>query len=561
MARLVVDSGPDEGMIFPLSESVTTLGRSPSNSIQVSDRRASRFHGEIVRRGAQFELRDLESKNGITVQGKRVEGEHLLHHGDQIRIGQTEFVFEDDRQDTTTPSVSSAAASGIRLADQADAQMQGSVPAGITRAIEAAAVDSEIDSPAAVTETHKRLDVLLQVLDKVRSVLDLDQLLNELMDLVFEVLEPERGLIMLIDPKSGALVPRVIKTSEDAEEIAISRSIVHQVIRERMALLISDAKSDERFQGNESIVAQQILSAICAPLSDKEEVFGVLYIDSRCGQGKYGQKELELLTGIADQAALAVSNALLHKNLVEQNRLEQELEIARSIQMNLLPKQAPIVPGFDLAAMTLPAKRVGGDYYDFIQIDSDHLGIAVADVSGKGVPAAILTASMRAALQVEARRSENQLGDIIRNLNEMACRDAADNMFVAVFFGILQLSSRRFRYINAGHCYPFFRERDGTESELDIGGCVLGVLPDREFKQGEVRLTPGSTMIIYSDGVTDIQNEQGEHFGFEPVRKMVGENAEITAEQLRQKIFDMTNEYKGSADQFDDYTLVIIKAL
>ena len=539
--------------MFPLTESITTLGRSPSNSIQVTDKRASRFHAEIVRRGRAFCLRDLKSKNGTSVKGVRMTEEHALCHGDDIRIGQTLYVFEDeeaDRKGSTT--------SGIRLADDAATRTRGSIPAGITRALEAAD-NRKAEEPS--TEGTRRFSVLLRVMEKVRSILDLDHLLAEILDLVFNVLHPERGFIMLHDPKTGVLVPKVVKMAGEREEITLSRTIVHQALRERMGLLISDAIVDQRFQAIDSIVSSRVRSAICVPLIAQDDVLGVLYIDSHTHKVDYGQKDLELLTGIANQAAMAISNALLHQNLVEQNRLERELEIARTIQANLLPHHPPIVPGFDIAAMTVPAKRVGGDYYDFIEIDPDRLGVAVADVSGKGVPAAILTASIRAALQAEARRPETPLETILENLNAMACRDAANNMFVALFFGILQVSTRRFRYINAGHCYPLIFDANRNEKPLDKGGCVLGVMPDRKFEQDEVRLAPGSTLLIYSDGVTDILNEHKEAFGLDRVRKIVHQHLDSTAEELRQAIHKATTAHMGRAEQFDDYTLVVIKAL
>lgn len=559
MARLVVDSGPDEGMVFPLNETVTTLGRSSSNLILVSDKRASRFHAEVLCRDAAFRVHDIGSKNGTSLNGVRLTEECTLHHGDQIRIGQTLFVFEDEEEQAAAAGERRrSATSSVRLADETPARACRSVPAGHSRVLEAAV---RREKPQEGLVTHHRLDVLLRLLAKMRSVLELDPLLNEILSLVFEVFQPERGLILLYDPKRGTLEPRVVKTAEDLGQIAISRTIVHQAIRERMALLITDAASDLRFQGAESIVAQQIRSAICAPLIAQEKVLGVLYIDSRSQRVDYGQAELELLAGITDQAAMAISNALLHQTLVQQNRLERELEIARTIQMNLLPKHPPVVPGFEVAAMSVPAKSVGGDYYDFIPLDPDRLGVAVADVSGKGVPAAILTASVRSALQIEARQGDCPLPTVLSHLNEMACRDASNDMFIALFFGILQISSRRFRYINAGHCSPLLFDPDGNESRLDRGGCVLGVMPDRQFEQGEVRLLPGSTLIIYSDGVTDVLDEKQEAFGLDRLRQTVAANREATAEMLRAEIAGAMKAHQGNAEQFDDYTLVVIKAL
>ena len=552
-----MDSGPDEGMVYPLSESVTTLGRGPSNTIQLSDKRSSRFHAEVVRRGSSFRLRDLNSKNGTRVQGVRIAEEYTLRHGDQIRIGQAAFVFEDADQAAAGEGAKRAAGtSAIRLMDAPPTRMHGSAPAGATSFKEPVEPGQTPQS----SESQRKLRVLLQVVEKVRSVLELGQLLREVLELVFEIFKPERGVILMLDPKTNTLLPRAVKTS-DADDISISRTIVQQVINDRMSLLISDAVADQRFHGVESIVAQHIRSSMCAPLFAQNTVFGVLYIDSLSYKVDYSQADLELLTAITDQAALAISNALLHQSLLEQNRLEHELEIARSIQMNLLPRRPPIVPGFEISAISLPAKRVGGDYYDFMEIDSDRLGVAVADVSGKGVAAAILTASVRAALQVEASTRETRIETMIANLNEMACRDTANDMFISLFFGVLQLSSRRLRYVNAGHCHPFVVTADGKETFLDKGGCVLGVMPGRRFEQGEIRLEPRSTLVIYSDGVTDVFNEKGEAFGAERLRRIVAESTDATALALREKLTQVTTAHRGKIEQFDDYTLVIIKVL
>jgi len=559
MTCLVADSGTNEGMVFPLTEAVTTMGRGPSNLIHLADKRASRFHAEIVRSGSNWRLRDLQSKNGTHVQGVRVTDECGLHDGDQIRIGQTRFVFEDEGQPAAGEDLKRAGTSSvIRLADAAPARTHGSVRAGISVAQEEP-VNRE--QPAASTASEERLKTLLRIVEKVRSVLDLDRLLTEILDVVFEVFHPERGLILMLDRKTGILTPRVHKAVSGPEQITISRTIVHQAIRERISLLISDAATDQRFQAAESIVAHHIRSAMCAPLIAQNAVLGVLYIDSLSYKADYTLAELELLTGITDQVAMAISNALLHQSLIEQNRLERELEIARTIQMNLLPKHPPIISAFEVAAMSIPAKQVGGDYYDFIEMDKDHWGMAVADVSGKGVAAAILIASVRAALQVEARNRESGLETILCNLNEMACRDAANDMFIALFFGVFEIPSRRFRYINAGHCCPLFFDANGQEASLSKGGCVLGVLPDRKFEQGEVRLVPRSTLVIFSDGVTDVFNDQNDAFGLNRLRQVIARNLDATAEDLRQEIVSATAGHQGKAEQFDDYTLVVIKAL
>ena len=558
MARLVIESGPDKGMIFPIYQTATSLGRSSSNTIQIIDRRLSRQHSELYYLDGRYVLKDLGSKNGTYLNDTLLAQDHILKNGDRIKMGDTILIFESEpyesahNGDTTTKVVRF-------VEDMPWGQTQGTRQAGVHLAVE---VDLETSEGEFLKDSHKRLEILYQVADAIRSILNFDELLEKIMSIIYSVIQPDRGFILLKSERTGELVPKVIKKRDEAElEISISSSIVKKCIDEKISILVTDATSDKRFAASESIILNKIRSAICSPLIYKDEVLGVIYIDTTSRVVSYGEEELELLTGIANQSAMAIANANLHKRMIEQQRMEKEIEIARSIQMNLLPKVYPVLSDLEISAMSTPAKHVGGDYYDFILLSENRCGFAIADVSGKGVPAAILTSTIRSTLQVLASKPEADILDVIKSLNHITCRDATNNMFVTLVYGILDANSKTFEYINAGHTYPFIIDQNNELKELKVGGCFLGIMEQIEYQKETVSLTPSSILVIYTDGVTDTMKKDETTFGVERLIKLVKENKNLSALEIRNKIFDETTKFRENNEQFDDFTLIVIKSV
>ncbi|MFH0793612.1 MAG: SpoIIE family protein phosphatase [bacterium] len=556
MARLVVESGADKGMIFPLNGPQVTLGRGANNTIQIVDRRMSRNHTEIRFEGNKVFVKDLESKNGTYLNSQLLKAEKPLRNGDRLRVGETTLVFETDTEVFRRGTESTT---GVRLVpDTSWVEFSSSRSAETPTQVD---LDTETSGVEAIHDSHHRLEILYQVADAIRSLLNIDELLQRITNIIFNVLLPDRCLLMLFDERLGELVPRVIKQrGSGTDEIALSSSIVDKCLKEKVSILVSDAASDYRFKSAESIVIQKIRSALCSPLIAKDEIFGVIYIDTKSRVAAYGEDELELLTGIANQSAMAIANAKLHQEVVEQHKLQKEMEIARSIQMNLLPRQYPTLENFEISAMSLPAKKVGGDYYDFLPMTDSRMGIVVADVSGKVVPAALMTATVRAALQVEAAQTGASLIEIMERINRMACRDSTNHMFVTMVFGFLNDKEREFEYVNAGHSFPLLFSRDGKIQTLEVGGCFLGMMQTMDFRRETVKLPPGSTLALYTDGVSDTMNQNGETFGVERLRKLIQENLELSAEDLRDLIYNETLLHRGEVEQFDDFTLVILRS-
>jgi len=550
-------------MVYPLEPGAITLGRSTSSDIQIIDKRASRQHVEVRLEDGQVILRDLESKNGTFVNGDRLEGEIELNNGDRFRIGDTTVVFERDADDDRPRKKTTT----VRLVGDVEWGQEKSVmDAGVAhtpaKGTIAAAFSDVKEIEAAVKDPTERLRFLYELSEVIRTTHDLAGLVDTVMEALSALLQPDRAFLMFADESSEEMKPYAVKIGEgvsEEEEIAISRTIVDRCIKDRVSLLIDDALSDQRFKASESIVIQKIGSAICAPMIYQDEVLGVIYLDTKSSSAKYGQEELELATGIANQTVTGVANIRLENRMIEQRAMELEMEIARDIQTRLLPARMPDVPNYDFSAMSIAAKKVGGDYFDFLELSEDHIGIALGDVSGKGVPAAILIASVRSALQAEGLRQGATVTEIVEHLNHQVFRDTASNMFVTMVYGVLHPKTSVFEYVNAGHPYPLLFGSNGSLTELETGGCFLGVSETIDYVKGHAVVRPGSTLVVYSDGVTDTMSPSEELYGRRRLIELVRDNLEKPAEELRELIYQSTLEFRGDAEQFDDFTLMIIR--
>ncbi|MGB9692511.1 MAG: SpoIIE family protein phosphatase [Candidatus Sumerlaeaceae bacterium] len=560
MARLIIEKGHDAGMIYPLGSSAVTLGRSASCDVQIIDKRVSRHHAVIQAQRHGFVIEDLGSKNGTLVNNKPLVGRIQLHSGDRIQIGDCLLLFELDPDEGEAPDPRTKSTGSVRLESNGELRAPGQL-----------FIESASQQPLAVQEPFRRdqlndpferLRVLYRVTDSIRSIWDLNELLHKLMDIIWEVATPHRGIILLKDAEEGILDPVVVRVHEGAsDEIHISRGIVERCMAEQVAILVSDAPSDVRFAANESIIRGRIRSAMCVPLVTKSGAEGVIYIDSQVpGEVYYTEEDLDLMKGVAAQAALAIENARLTQQLIERQKLEKELELARSIQMALLPKKAPEVKGVAFAALSVPARKVGGDYYDYFELSDGRVALVVADVSGKGMPAAILTATIRASLRMQTHvHPDLPLTQLMAAVNSWTCKDASNNMFVTMFFGVYDPAHRTFEYSNAGHLPPLLFKPNGTYRQLTAGGCFLGIMEFIEYETETVTVEPGDTLIVLTDGVTDTHNAQKQVFGTDRIVSSVRENLHLSADELRDELYEATLLFRGPEEQFDDITILVAK--
>ncbi|UCC76467.1 MAG: PP2C family protein-serine/threonine phosphatase, partial [Anaerolineales bacterium] len=323
----------------------------------------------------------------------------------------------------------------------------------------------------------------------------------------------------------------------------------------------SDARSDDRFSMRQSVQALGLRSILCVPLVVKDQVTGVVYVDNRLQAGLFTQADLELLSAIGSSAAIAIENARLYQVAVEKGRMERELQMARDVQASLLPRETPQVPGWEFAAHWQPAREVAGDYYDFVSIDGGQLGLVIADVSDKGMPAALFMALTRSSVRACVASAPSP-ADGIAHANRLLCADSTGGMFVTLFYALLNPAKGEFTYVNAGHNPPLLYESEQDQlTALAPTGMVLGVLEDALFEQRTVHLSPGDLILLYTDGVTDATDVHLQEFGMDRLQRVVLEHRDAPAAGLVAKLEQAIGDFAASAAPFDDIALVVIKCL
>jgi sigma-B regulation protein RsbU (phosphoserine phosphatase) len=413
-----------------------------------------------------------------------------------------------------------------------------------------------------------RLALLYRVSQTFNSSLELDTVLNRVMDEVIAITSAERGFVMLRD-EDGSLVFRVARGMDqsliDHPEFQVSRGVVEQVAQEGQPMLTSDAQRDERWSMRLSVIGLGLRSILCVPLKSKEQVSGVIYVDSRLQAGIFTRDDLDLLAAVASNAAIAIENARLYQLAVEKGRMERELQMARAVQASLLPQETPQMPGWEFEARWQPAREVSGDYYDFIPIDGNKLGLVIADVSDKGMPAAVFMALTRSTIRATVGHLFSP-ADSITEANRLICADSADGMFVTLFYALLEPSSGKLTYVNAGHNPPLLcRAGEQGEAEhldeLRPTGMALGIVEDLPFTQRTVDLQPGDVLLLYTDGVPDATGEEQQQFSMDRLRGVILDHQSAPVNDLVAALEHSIDDFTGGATQFDDIAILAVKRL
>jgi sigma-B regulation protein RsbU (phosphoserine phosphatase) len=388
--------------------------------------------------------------------------------------------------------------------------------------------------------------------------------LNRVMDEVIAVTHAERGFVMLHESERR-LVFRVARGMDqstiDDPQFQISRSVVERVAREGQPVLTSDAQSDERFSMRQSVMDLGLRSILCLPLTIRHNILGVVYVDNRLQAGIFTQADLDLLSAIASSAAIAIENARLYQMAVEKGRMERELQMAHEIQAGLLPGETPQVSGWEFVARWQPAREVAGDYYDFIPLDpgGGQLGLVIADVSDKGMPAALFMALTRSVVRASVGHASSS-ADGIAHANRLICADATGGMFVTLFYALLNPETGEMTYVNAGHNSPLLYRADQDQlTELTRTGMALGVMEDSSFEQRTVRLNAGDFVFLYTDGVTEAIDTQKREFGEERLQRVILDKRHAPAAEIVAGLEQALREFVGASSPLDDITIVAAK--
>jgi len=410
-----------------------------------------------------------------------------------------------------------------------------------------------------------QLNVLIDMIAKINSTLDLDEVLSLIMEAVKEVMDAEASSLMMLDEETKELIIRTptgpVKSKLSGIRLPRGQGFAGWVAENAKPLAVPDVTKDPRHYDNvDRTSGFQTKSLICVPMADSNsEVIGVLQALNRKDGTSFTDEDIDLFTAFANQASLAIEKARLHKEELEKQRLEQQLMLANAIQKGFWPKQPDRINGVSVAGFNVPATHVGGDYYDFIQIDSGKLGLVVGDISGKGVPAALLMANVRSMLRAHVQ-NKHTVSETVSLVNNAIYEDTPDERFLTLFYGVFDSNDRSFVYTNGAHNPPFlYNMYTKKEKILDVGGTLVGFLPDFPYEEECEFLEKGDVLVIYTDGVTEAKDKNEEMFGVKRLHALIRENAHLEAESLINLIYDNVLEFSKGTPQFDDITLMALK--
>jgi sigma-B regulation protein RsbU (phosphoserine phosphatase) len=399
--------------------------------------------------------------------------------------------------------------------------------------------------------------LLLELGTKISSSLDSHQLLEQILDLVFQVVRYDAAGIYLVDRKTQWITRQAIRgydaDRDDAVRQKIGTGLIGWVAKTGRGVIVPDVATDPRYVN----ARDQTRSEMVAPVRIGNEVIGAFNLESD-EQDAYESEDMELLMAFAAQAAVAIERTRLHEEVLEMRRLEEEVTIGQRIQRSFLPDRNPEVKNFDIAGANFSSDLVGGDYYDFVRIAENHLGIVVGDVSGKGLAAALIMASFRASLIAEIRNNY-AIRTIVSKVNRLLWESIEADRFVTALYGVLDVEARRFTYVNAGH-NPAFLCRAGTDhfDQLDATGPLLGTFDAATYKERAVEIRAGDVLVLYTDGVTEAMDSLGDLFGDERLKAVILARRGETALVLLRAIWDAVKAHRqGSLD--DDMTIVVVK--
>ncbi|MGQ9631256.1 MAG: GAF domain-containing SpoIIE family protein phosphatase [bacterium] len=413
------------------------------------------------------------------------------------------------------------------------------------------------------------LTTLMEVSTIVNSTRELDELLDLVMELSKNVLKAEASSVLLIDEKSQELYfESALGEKANAVKsirLKMGEGIAGWVAKEGKPLLVSDVTKDPRFYKKADEKTKfQTKSILCVPLRTKKRIVGVVEVLNRlesAGGPAFTEEDIPFFTALAHQSAIAIENAILYREVAEKERLARELEIARQIQKALLPEDVPQFESIKMSVMSIPAREVGGDYYDFIPLEDDRLGIVVADVSGKGVPAALFMTMARSILRTYATGLSDP-GEILTMMNNAICGDTEIGRFITVLYMILNPRTRELDFANGGHDPMIvYRSTKKTCEFFEEGGRPIGIAGGISYNSSRLRMEPGDVAVLYTDGVPEAMNPKREQFGFGRLVDIILQHADSeTPEGLRDRVYRSITEFVGDAPQHDDLTLAVIKA-
>jgi len=413
---------------------------------------------------------------------------------------------------------------------------------------------------------EQKYQLLFEISHKTRDTLDLDKIMAQLLDMIKPVVNYDAAGIFVLNQalSQDASTPQRNKIAgmcwrgyfplpnEDAM-LTHGKGIVGHVISTGTSLVSPDVRLDPYYiEGR-----PETLSEITVPIMVNERAIGALNLESD-HIGTYNEIDLQVLQFFADAAAIALEKAILHRQLLEKELLDKQLQMAKDVQTHLLPQNDPQIAGYDIAGVCIPAEKIGGDYYDYLQLMDGQIGIAVADVSGHGISSALVMSAFRSLLRTHAHGSSSP-AQIACAINQHLPEFTGGNHFITMTYGILNPADDRVNFTRCGHPSPSLLHPDGTVETFIANRPAFGIYRDVDYVDENKTLSQGDILIIFTDGVVDIENQNGEAFGSQQLIETIAQNKVLTSQELIHHVVEQTRVFAGFQPYQDDFTLVIVK--
>lgn len=530
---------------FSLTAGRHRVGRGSWNDIQLANPTVSREHAELVVSGSCIEVRDLSSRNGTWLRDQRITEIAGVNPGERIRFGSVELsVLQESHSESglTPQTLNLTSPDAIRAQEFLD---WSDIQSGLTRA-------PNIDPGLfrAVTEAGQ----LLALSHSSRDIFD------RLLNLVSRVINARRVFLILVDAPDAT--PVILASHPSAESgvgrLMLSRTILATVLDERRVLLLNDAQKDTQFRDHKSFIQMDIQSAIVAPLFSNESVIGLLYADNDDPRAQYDANQVGAFTLLANLIATKITNVQLMDAQREKERMQQEVALASRVQLSLLSFASPKIPGYGIHARQIPCYEVAGDLYDFTRLDDGRTAIAIGDVTGKGMGAALLMADVIASLRVLYEHLQSP-ADLMMRLHKHLLRCSDETHYVTLFLGILDPGSHRLEFVNAGHPPPLMFCGSGEPRRLEATGLPAGLLRDlTTYRSGHVDLPAGCLLCLYSDGISEA-GAGDDLYGEQRLIGSLGRHPGLPLDDVADSVLGDLESYLGDRQRDDDVTLLLLR--
>jgi sigma-B regulation protein RsbU (phosphoserine phosphatase) len=531
--------------------SLLVIGRAGCCGMIVDDLAASREHLEITEENGEYVCRDLGSSNGTKVNGKLTDG-CTLSDGDVIRLGDTTLVFEIGEEDT-----------GV---------------SGKTRFIPTVldAHGREQEQPPP-TRTEDLLEAAYTLMNALASNFNPCDLVDRILSTTMEAIKAQRGAVLFAGP-SGDLRPCDVcgtvhtivdgeKRPADVADIEISETAARRVLEDGENVLYQSGWSEGQWQASVSIQALKLTSILCVPIRTQDQIMGILYVDTDLADHTYSNDDLLLAAAAGNSAGLALQNARNHKAIMDKQRTDQEIAAAGTIQEGFLVKDWPDDdPRFEVHGETRPAKIVGGDFYDFVRLDNDTVGIFIGDVSGKGIPAALTMALLLAEFRLHAHRVRSPAEVIIR-LNSSFVSRSRRGTFCTICYVIINLRTGELTGANAGHHPLVVVSNRKTEALFDASGPPVGVVPGELWQDSLTTVSQGATLVLYTDGIVEARSATTQisskktlaEYEQEGLEALLVELADNSPKELIDGVLGEIERYTAPLSPHDDCTMIALR--